>query len=477
MSSLSLRLRLTLWYSAVVAAVVLVGIGLTLFFMRTWLLRPIDREIAFQVNVFAKAVAAAGSEEELRDLSGAYLSSPESEELRNLGFVLLVWTRSDAVVSNSSVPFEQSAAGRRVFQGAPGFTAPQGIESPTGDPYRAAIVPITQGSTRLGVVVVAASLAQLTEHLQQFALIFAALGLLAVAGSTAGTWALLGRAFRPVESITETAAQFSREDPSRRIAYRGPSDEIGHLVATLNSMLDRVERSFREQQQFLYDASHELRTPLSIVKGHLEVLDSIGDVTTEMRRDAHQVVMEEIDRMNRLVSGLLTLAKSGEQGFLVMETLRLDEFLEQLFAHAVHLGEREWSLEPVPPLTVWADADRLTQVLLNLLKNAVEHTAPGERIALGGSKEESWARIWVRDEGEGMLPEERERIFDRFYSNKTRGDGGYGLGLSIVQALVQAHGGHVEVQSSPEHGSTFAILLPLSEEDPLSRRNERPGHA
>jgi len=461
MSRLSLRFRLTIWYSAVVAVVVITGISLTLLFMRSWLVRPIDREIAFQVSVFAKAVGAATNEDQLRNLSGEYLSSADSEELRSLGYLLLLWTGPDAVVSNSSIPLEQFPATIQVFQGAPGFNAPQSIRSPTGDPYRAAVVPITQGDARLGVLVVAAPMDQVSGHLRDFGLIFAALGLLALVGSTAGTWLLLGRAFHPVESIAETAARFSREDPSRRIAYGGPPDEIGHLVVTLNAMLDRVERSFKEQQQFLYDASHELRTPLSIVKGQLEVLDAVGDATPEMYRETHHVVMEEIDRMNRLVSTFLTLAKSGERDFLVLEPLLLDEFMEQLFSHAVHLGEREWSLEPVPPLTVRVDADRLTQVLLNLLRNAAEHTKTGERIALGASQQGSWAKIWVRDEGEGVRPADLERIFDRFYSKKARGDGGHGLGLTIVRALVEAHGGRVEAHSSPAEGTTFVILLPL----------------
>ena len=171
--------------------------------------------------------------------------------------------------------------------------------------------------------------------------------------------------------------------------------------------------------------------------------------------------------MNRLVSGLLTLAKSGERDFLVLEPLRLDVFMEQLFSHAVHLGEREWSLEPVPPLAVRADADRLTQVFLNLLSNAFEHTKPGERISLGGGQQGSWARIWVRDDGDGIPTSDLESIFDRFYSKKARGDGGHGLGLSIVRALVEAHGGRVEAQSSPAEGTTFVILLPLLDDVPL----------
>jgi two-component system, OmpR family, sensor kinase len=463
MSRLSLRLRLTLSYSAIVAVVVLVGVGLTLFFMRGWLLRPIDREIVFQVNAFGKAAQTARSETELAAVSRDYLASASAEELRTLGYTLFLWTSSGDIVSNAATPLERFPASQQVFGGGPGFSAPRTIASPTGEAFRAAIVPLTNGGQRAGLVIVAAPLVQLNEHLRQFAYLFGALGLAALIGSAVGTWFLIGLAFRPVEAITETALVFSREDPSGRIAYQGPPDEIGHLVSALNDMLDRVERSFREQQQFLYDASHELRTPLSIVKGHLEVLDGMGDMTTDMCRDAHQVVLEEIDRMNRLVSGLLTLAKSGDQGFLVLEDLRLDEFLEPLFTHAVHLGDRRWILDPSPPLVVRGDADRLTQVMLNLLRNAVEHTQPGDVIALGVTQEGRWARVHVRDEGEGIPPEQLGSVFNRFFSRKKGGKGGYGLGLSIADALVKAHGGRIVVTSEVGEGSTFSVLLPVSD--------------
>ncbi|MBU2602603.1 MAG: HAMP domain-containing histidine kinase [Actinobacteria bacterium] len=459
MGRVSLRARLTVWYSAIVVVVVIAGVAATLFFMRSGLLQPIDREIAFQVGVFAQEAGKAQSEHELRQISHTYLAAPASEELHNLGFTLLLWT-DGGIVSNATTQIETFSAAQRVFLGGPGFSSPETITSPTGEHYRAAIVPVLQGDARLGVVVVAAPLEQLNGALRQLAVLLAGLGLFALAGSGIGIWFLLGRALRPVEVISETAALFSREEPSRRIAYTGPPDEIGHLVTTLNAMLDRVERSFRDQQQFLYDASHELRTPLSIVKGHLEVLDSMGEVTTDMCRDAHKVVAEEIDRMNRVVSELLTLAKSGDRGFLVKDAVRLDEFLEQLFANAIYLGDRDWQLGEVPSITVQADADRLTQMLLNLLRNAVEHTQPGQRIALGGAVRDRFVAIYVRDEGEGIAPADHERIFTRFFTRKGRGKGCYGLGLSIVDALAKAHGGWVEVSSQLAEGSTFTIVLP-----------------
>lgn len=461
MSRLGLRVRLTIWYSAIVVVVVVVGVFLSLFLMKGWLLRPIDREIVFQVNSFAKAAVGAKSDAGLETASRAYLTSSGSDELRNLGYILFVWTKSGDIVSNANTALENFSASQQVFGGGPGFSTPRTITSPTGEAFRAAIVPISQDGSRTGLVIVAAPLAQLSQHMRQFGYLFAALGLVALLGSAFGTWFLLGRALRPVQAIADTASRFSRDDPSGRIEYAGPKDEIGNLVVTLNQMLDRVDRSFREQQQFLYDASHELRTPLSIVKGHLEVLDGMGEVTPDMCRDAHQVVMEEIERMNRLVSGLLTLAKSGEHGFLTLETVRLDDFLEQLFTHAVHLGDRQWVLGLTPPLLVKADTDRLTQVMLNLLRNAVEHTQPGQVIAVGAEQDQGWARISVRDEGEGMPPQQLREIFTRFYTRKSGGKRGHGLGLSIAEALVKAHDGRIEVSSRVGEGTTFVVFLPL----------------
>ena len=127
----------------------------------------------------------------------------------------------------------------------------------------------------------------------------------------------------------------------------------------------------------------------------------------------------------------------------------------------VHLGERNWILEPTPSLFVEVDVDRLTQVMLNLLRNAVEHTQPGQVIAVGAERDGGWARISVRDEGEGIPQTRLKEIFNRFYTRKSDGKPGYGLGLSIAEALIKAHGGRIEVNSTVGEGSTFAVLLPV----------------
>ena len=188
---------------------------------------------------------------------------------------------------------------------------------------------------------------------------------------------LLGRALEPVRRITRTAAVISREDLSRRIEYAGPKDEIGELAETMDGMLDRIETAFSGQEQFISDVSHELRTPLTIVKGHLQVLDRVPHPDAEMIKQEHALVIDELDRMNRLIADLLTLARAGRGDFLRKEGIELDLFLTSLTAEGPHLGDREWKIDGLPGGMVEADQDRLTQIFLNLMQNAVAHTCPG----------------------------------------------------------------------------------------------------
>jgi signal transduction histidine kinase len=241
-------------------------------------------------------------------------------------------------------------------------------------------------------------------------------GLLGCAAVGIGSWFLLGRALEPVKRITRTARTITREDMSKRIGYTGPKDEIGELAETMDGMLDRIETAFTEQEQFVSDVSHELRTPLTIVKGHLQVLDREVEPSPDLIKQEHGLVIDELDRMNRLIADLLTLARAGRTDFLRKEPIELDLFLTSLTAQGPHLGDREWTIDALPGGTVVADQDRLTQIFLNLMQNAVAHTAPGQTVALGGERKESPARVrlWVRDEGEGMGDEVRRRLFERF---------------------------------------------------------------
>jgi signal transduction histidine kinase len=225
-------------------------------------------------------------------------------------------------------------------------------------------------------------------------------------------------------------------------------------------MLDRLETAFAEQKDFLTDVSHELRTPITVIRGHLETL---GDSPAE-REEAIAVIQDELDRMNRYVDDLLLLAKAPRPDFLRLGPIDLDLFTHELFNKAASLGDREWHLDGTGVGIVVADQQRLTQAVMNLATNAVTHTKEGDPVWIGSSLVGDRARLWVRDEGPGIDEADAERIFERYgRAGDDLNPDGAGLGLSIVRAIAEAHGGQVDLDSQPGLGATFTVVLPASQ--------------
>lgn len=280
------------------------------------------------------------------------------------------------------------------------------------------------------------------------------LGSLLLAG-VAGYF-LAGHALEPVRRITRTARLISREDLSRRITFQGPQDEVGELAATFDEMLARLEAAFAEQRRFLTDVSHELRTPMQVIKGHLEVLRRLPDPSAEESRATLDLVLDEVDRMARLTGQLLTLARSS--GALMRRPVALRPFLEEIVRKAETLAPRRFALEAEDDISVLADRDALTQIMLNLVQNAVDSSTPDDHITIGVAADPGEVRLWVADTGRGISEEALPHLFERFY--RVADNGGTGLGLAIVDALVRAHGGRVRVESRLGRGSTFEVILP-----------------
>jgi signal transduction histidine kinase len=225
-------------------------------------------------------------------------------------------------------------------------------------------------------------------------------------------------------------------------------------------MLDRLQAAFATQKDFLSDVSHELRTPITVIRGHLETLGS----SPAERAEAAAIIEDELERMSRYVDDLLLLTQAVRPDFLRPAPVDLDLFTHDLFTKARSLGDRAWRLDGTGIGIVHADQQRLTQAVMNLAENAVHHTARGERIWLGSSLVGNTARLWVRDEGPGVDPGNRERIFERYAQAGPRsGAGGSGLGLAIVRAVAEGHGGKVELESTPGIGSTFTIAIPAED--------------
>ncbi|GLF94127.1 sensor histidine kinase [Streptomyces yaizuensis] len=286
--------------------------------------------------------------------------------------------------------------------------------------------------------------------------------LLAISGvallmTTGIGWAVAGRILQPVRLVRTTAEQLTEQDLTRRIPVQG-RDDIAALAETFNAMLDRLERAFAAQREFVDDAGHELRTPITIVRGHLELM---GDDPAE-REETVRIVMEELDRMSRIVEDLLLLAKAERPDFVTPEAVQLGELTADVFVKARALGDRTWQLAETVDAEVLLDSQRITQAMVQLAQNAVQHTIPGQRVAIGSRSLEDGIELYVADSGPGVQPQDAEVIFERFRRGTARRGAratGAGLGLAIVKAIAEGHGGRVELRPTEGGGATFVLVL------------------
>ena len=271
-------------------------------------------------------------------------------------------------------------------------------------------------------------------------------------------WRLADRILTPVRKVREAAESISQSDLTSRIEIEG-RDEVSELAATFNRMLDRIEEAFGAQKQFIDDASHELRTPITIIRGHLETIESDPDD----RARTIALVLDELERMARLVDNLLLLARSERPDLLALSVVDVATLTSDVHAKASALAPREWILEEEGRGTIVADPQRMTQALIQLAQNASQHTVDGSEIAIGSRVLDGHTTFWVRDTGSGIPPQEQARIFERFAQGSTSSKRaeGTGLGLAIVQAIANAHLGRVEVESKVGEGSTFRIVIPI----------------
>jgi two-component system OmpR family sensor kinase len=288
-------------------------------------------------------------------------------------------------------------------------------------------------------------------------------GLVLLLVTAVAAW-VSGRLLSPLRTLRETADEIGETDLSQRLPVTG-NDDLTALTRTFNRMLDRLEGAFVGQRQFLDDAGHELRTPLTVLRGHLELLDT---GSPQEIAETRELLLDETDRMSRLVGDLILLAKSDRPDFLRVRPVDLQQLTTDLVAKARGLGDREWTLDESADTKILGDEQRLTQAVLQLADNAVKHTRAGDAVAIGSSYDGKTARLWVRDTGPGVPPEDRAHIFERFgRSAVPPDDEGFGLGLSIVGAIAQAHGGTVTVEDADPPGARFVITLPSrNQEDP-----------
>ncbi|WRH26512.1 HAMP domain-containing protein [Arthrobacter sp. JZ12] len=287
-----------------------------------------------------------------------------------------------------------------------------------------------------------------------FALIsFATLVLIGVVG-----FLLTGKLLAPIHRLRTTTQRITDTDLSQRIEVSG-DDDLSELTRTVNAMLDRLEGSFNSQRRLLDDVGHELRTPITIVQGHLELQDSEdpGDV-----RAVRDIALDELDRMRMLVDDLVTLAGIAGPGFVRPEPVNLGRLTDDVMDKARTLGNRRWTVDARAEAIAMLDPRRVTQAWLQLAANSVKFTEEGTTIAIGSRKDDDGVRLWVRDEGRGIAREDQKRIFERFERGpSSKRTEGAGLGLTIVSAITEAHGGQMELRSALHQGATFTMAIPL----------------
>jgi signal transduction histidine kinase len=331
------------------------------------------------------------------------------------------------------------------------------LSTPAG-PLHYLAEPVTIGKNH-GVFVVVHLSAQEREKIKQVIIIVGLVeGIMMITAlSSSLIWLAAGRILARLQLLTQTAHSISVSDLTQRIPIEG-KDEITELTITFNEMLDRLEVAFASQRDFINDAGHELRTPITIIRCYLEQLNP----DSQEQCEAVILMRDELNRMSRLVDDLLVLAKAKRPDFLNPEIIEIGSLTEEVYVKANALATRNWCLEVKGAGRLIADRQRLTQAILNLAQNAIQHTLESDRITFGSTLMDSNFRFWVSDMGEGIARAEQESIFKRFVrGSSNRRSEGVGLGLAIVRAIAQAHGGSVELTSHVGIGSTFTLVIPL----------------
>ena len=458
--NLSIRWRLTLWNVLLLGAA-LVVLGIVFYYgLRFLTFDSLEDRLDNQAAITAAALVVDG--DTLRLESQAALPADSEQFAR-------VWTRSRELIVDTSGSFDGPTPNpdgvARAFEGERNLTWVE-VED---DDVRILAEPVLRDGEIAAVVEIGIETdARETLAFAGQTLAISIPVILLFAG--AGGWWLAGRALNPIDRITRTAAAIEERDLTRRIDIELPDDEVGRLAGTFNAMLDRIEAAFSRQRQFTADAAHELRTPLALMSSQIDVaLRRTG--LSNVDRDVLEALQSDVERLARMADSLLSLARSDARGIVLdSEVVDLPDLLgllaDQYRPLAAEAGV-EIALD-ARPATVEADHDQLIQVLVNLLDNALHHAPQKTAITLGCRSSVGSARIWVADQGPGIPPEHLPHIFDRFYrveSDRDRHRGGIGLGLAISRAVVEAHGGEIEIESLPESGTTVSVILPRNSKD------------
>ena len=337
--------------------------------------------------------------------------------------------------------------------------------------FRYIVVPVHFANGESGALVQVYDMSIELAPLRAMYLRFALIGLSVLALIGLLIWILVSRLLAPISYLRSTAGAISEADLTQRVPIEG-HDELAELSVTVNSMLDRLENAVNSQRELLDDVGHELRTPLTIMRGNLEVMD-VADVSDVIATRA--LVVDEVDRMHRLVEDLLLIAKADQIDFIRPEPVEVATFTDDTFMKAIALGQRNWQLDEIADISAVFDPQRTAQAWLQLAANAVQYSAPGSEIGLGSRviaapdmPSGKGLEFWVRDNGIGIAPDDLAIISERHERGRENqrlfADAGEhkGLGLAIVNSIVRAQNGRLLIESEPGKGSTFTVILPIA---------------
>jgi signal transduction histidine kinase len=465
----SLRLRLALWYGSLTTLIVaLVCVSSYAIYSRTQydeldrVLRGVaahvDEELATITSkrddvLEASLVLGAGIRildrgGQVRAHSRSAASAPAIDLRRML---TSPYVRSYSAIAALS----PSLSTREVVSGRFGV-----LKDPHGNRFRAYIEPLPDTS---GYLVATMPLSYIDSAVRGFARLMVALALGGGLVAFVAGWFVARRALRPVTTLTNSAATIAESRQFSQRVTDGSRDELGRLAHTFNAMLASLEDAYESQVRFVSAASHELRAPLTVIQANLDLLQA-ARMSEGERKTAVSEASAEANRMARLVGDLLVLARADAGVPIRREAVELDRILLEVIGEARHLARgQRLEVTDVEPIVVRGDRDRLKQLFLNLIENAIKYTPSTGHIRVAITHRDHEAVIVIRDTGVGISADDLPRVFERFFRAdraRSRDPGGSGLGLAIAQWVAAEHGGRIELTSIPGVGTTLTIRLP-----------------
>ena len=459
---MTLRFRLTFWYTVLLALVLVIFALVFRAFVANTLYNELEDTIRSQTEQVVQILQSNIDPSRARIPSAIVLSSQDMAQATTVTGSIV-----ESTPNTMGLPMplpvsvlERNLAGEPVLYDTV-------FE---GKPVRVYSSPVrTSNGQIVATVQVALQLQPIIETLEIIRLALLAGGGLALLLAAIGGAVISGRTLRPLRNFTETANHIvTAQDLQERLVAPDPHDEVGQLAETFNKMLERLDILFNTQQQLVADVSHELRTPLATIQGNLDLLRRGAAKDPSMLQESMDAMNSEVARMSRLVRDLLLLAESDAGAPLQLRPVELDTLLLEIYREGMLIANNrlKMRLGHEDQAVIQGDPDRLKQLLLNLVNNAIAYTPDGGTVTLSlHRRPDNWVRVAVADTGVGIAPEDLPHIFDRFWRQdkaRSRKLGGSGLGLSIAKSIVEAHGGRISVESELGKGTTFEVLLPLA---------------